>query len=269
MIRLILSDMDGTLLDNEGRLPAGFDDMIRQLRERGILFAPCSGRQYHSLLKLFASYKDEFLFLAENGAFASYRGREIISCVLDRQLVTEIVAGFADHEQVYILLGGKRAAYLRRENLDARLRAELTRYGTHYELVDDWAEVDDELLKLAFYVPEGRAKQLVCPQLTAFAGHVQLAYADNHWVDAMAPGVGKGWAVKQVQRYLRLTAEECAAFGDYANDAGMLKAVSYSFAMENAQPAIQSLARFRAPANTAGGVVQAVDWLIRQGLCEK
>ena len=57
MIRLILSDMDGTLLDDKGRLPAGFDDMIQQLHARGILFAPCSGRQYPSLLTLFAPYQ--------------------------------------------------------------------------------------------------------------------------------------------------------------------------------------------------------------------
>jgi len=37
----------------------------------------------------------------------------------------------------------------------------------------------------------------------------------------------------------------------------------------NAQPAIRSLARFAAPANTAGGVMQAVGRLIQQGLCDK
>ena len=46
MIKLIMSDMDGTLLDENGQLPAGFGDIIRQLREKGVLFAPCSGRQY-------------------------------------------------------------------------------------------------------------------------------------------------------------------------------------------------------------------------------
>ena len=46
MIKLIMSDMDGTLLDENGQLPQGFDDIIRQLQERNVLFAPCSGRQY-------------------------------------------------------------------------------------------------------------------------------------------------------------------------------------------------------------------------------
>ena len=42
--------MDGTLLDDDGNLPDGFDDIIRQLHERGAMFAPASGRQYHAML---------------------------------------------------------------------------------------------------------------------------------------------------------------------------------------------------------------------------
>ena len=45
MIRLIFSDMDGTLLDENGKLPEGFGDLYRRLRERGIRCAPASGRQ--------------------------------------------------------------------------------------------------------------------------------------------------------------------------------------------------------------------------------
>ena len=52
MIKMIMSDMDGTLLDNEGRMPAGFDAMIGELRRRDVLFVPASGRQYYALLRL-------------------------------------------------------------------------------------------------------------------------------------------------------------------------------------------------------------------------
>ena len=48
MIKLILSDMDGTLLDDEAKLPAEFDAMMAKLKDRGVMFAPASGRQYYS-----------------------------------------------------------------------------------------------------------------------------------------------------------------------------------------------------------------------------
>ena len=68
MIRLIFSDMDGTLLNENGKLPAGFGAMYERLKERGIRFAPASGRQYASLVQTFAAWRDELIFVAENGA---------------------------------------------------------------------------------------------------------------------------------------------------------------------------------------------------------
>ena len=49
MIKLIMSDMDGTLLDENGELPAGFAGIVAQLRERGVQFAPSSGRYFPGL----------------------------------------------------------------------------------------------------------------------------------------------------------------------------------------------------------------------------
>ena len=66
MIKLIFSDMDGTLLTSENKLPANFDETMTELKKRGVIFCPASGRQYFSLLKSFEKYVDEFLFLAEN-----------------------------------------------------------------------------------------------------------------------------------------------------------------------------------------------------------
>ena len=48
-IKLIAADMDGTLLDSQKQLPQGLFPLIRALRERGIRFAPASGRQYYTL----------------------------------------------------------------------------------------------------------------------------------------------------------------------------------------------------------------------------
>ena len=69
MIRLVASDIDGTLLRNGAKTidPVLFDQ-IRRLRERGIRFCPASGRQYSSLRRLFAPVADELSYLCENGA---------------------------------------------------------------------------------------------------------------------------------------------------------------------------------------------------------
>ncbi|MBQ8697513.1 MAG: HAD hydrolase family protein, partial [Schwartzia sp.] len=60
--------------------------------------------------------------------------------------------------------------------------------------------------------------------------------------------------------------EQCAAFGDYLNDLEMFRAVKYSYAMENAHPALFEAAAYRAEANTAYGVTKKLRELLDRGL---
>ena len=69
MIRLVTCDIDGTLLHGEETsIDAETLEEIRRLREKGILFCPASGRQYHSLRRLFAPVQDEIAYICENGS---------------------------------------------------------------------------------------------------------------------------------------------------------------------------------------------------------
>ena len=68
-IRLIVADMDGTLLDDEKQMHDQFWPLIDELHRRGILFSPASGRQYYTLLREFADIADEMVFIAENGSW--------------------------------------------------------------------------------------------------------------------------------------------------------------------------------------------------------
>ena len=91
MIKIIFSDMDGTLLDEHGNVPEGFDETIAELEKRGVMFAPASGRQYYSLEDSFMKYKDRFLFLAENGTVVMYKGEKIFTCPMNKQLAQQVL----------------------------------------------------------------------------------------------------------------------------------------------------------------------------------
>lgn len=77
MIRFIATDLDGTLLDPQGRLPGGIFPLAERLSARGILFAPASGRQYANLRQLFLPVWEKLLFICENGALVK-RGGETL-----------------------------------------------------------------------------------------------------------------------------------------------------------------------------------------------
>ena len=71
-IRLIVSDMDGTLLDENSHIPAGFDRILSVMEDRDIVFAPASGRQLATLTDLFPTGAGAFI--AENGAVVTHAG---------------------------------------------------------------------------------------------------------------------------------------------------------------------------------------------------
>ena len=74
MLKLICSDVDGTLVPDGGHeLNPEYFSQIRRLKKAGILFAAVSGRSYSSLEKLFAPVIDDILFICDNGARTIYR----------------------------------------------------------------------------------------------------------------------------------------------------------------------------------------------------
>ena len=72
MVKLIASDMDGTLLDGEGNVPPETFDLIKRLKTAGIGFVASSGRRFDTLQELFAPVSDQMDFVASNGAQDAY-----------------------------------------------------------------------------------------------------------------------------------------------------------------------------------------------------
>ena len=267
MIKLILSDMDGTLLDDEAKLPAEFDVMMAKLKERRVMFAPASGRQYYSLVDSFPDYADSFLFISDNGTMVKQHGQEIFSNTIERQTALDILNSMNDVAGVYNVFCGKKKAYLLKRKKPEKYIGELTKYFRAVELVDSFEAVDDDPIKTSFFTAGGDAAEKIYPLMEKHSQSMQVVLASAYWVDVTNKGANKGTAVRKIQERLGLSQEECAAFGDYMNDKEMLESVYYSYAMANAYPAIKDVARFEAKSNAEHGVMVQIQEFIDQGLC--
>jgi len=266
MIKLILSDMDGTLLDENGQLPPGFDDMMAELRQKGVIFGAASGRQYYSLLDTFPSYKDEFLFLAENGTMVMYQGKELFSRPLRKSYAFQVLEAGLKLPDIFSVYCGKKDAYILESQKKPEYLAELEKYYTHNSPVRDFREVEDEVIKVSLYDKTGHANTTIYPHMKEFQGRMQVVRSSDYWVDIMGFGINKGIALQQVQRKLRISPMECAVFGDYLNDLEIMSSAYYSFAMANAHHKIKEVARFETASNKESGVLKGIRRLIDEGL---
>lgn len=94
MFKLIASDMDGTLLDENSQVPPETYELIEALSERGVHFAASSGRRYDRLCEFFAPVVDKMDFVAANGAQVYAEGvevdREVYSHLAVRKLARTV-----------------------------------------------------------------------------------------------------------------------------------------------------------------------------------
>lgn len=274
-LRLVVSDMDGTLLTSKSQQPAGLPDLIADLTARGILFVPASGRQLASLQREFPSLGT---FIAENGAVCMYRGTVIGAEYVPREAARAVVGNARElGAGTHAIWCTPEVAYV--ESTDPQFLKAAAPYYATIEPVDDLLEVDAEPVKVAVYAPEQAAQahsRLAQRMGSRSAGDEQdgdgqaggelhgytLAQSSPDWVDMFAATCDKGRAVRTLMSRLTIDAAQVAAFGDYLNDLPLLEAVEWSFAMANAHPSVQATARFCAPSNDDAGVLQVLhSWL--------
>ena len=76
-VKLVVTDMDGTLLNSKHEVSPLFFEQFEQLKAKNIQFVAASGRQYHSILDKLKSIKEHITIVAENGAYVVKNGEEL------------------------------------------------------------------------------------------------------------------------------------------------------------------------------------------------
>lgn len=255
-VRLVVADMDGTLLDGDGEVPEELWPLLERMHAAGVVFAPASGRQYATLERMFRRHREGMVFIAENGAFV-VRDDEVLSASpLAEGTVTAAVTRMRDlaasGEDLGVVVCGQRSAYVERTD-----RAFLDHVDPYYAAlteVEDLLEVGDDPVKVAVFAT-GDPEAAVRPALAPLEPEHRVVVSGRHWVDVMRADVHKGVAVRALQESLGVDAAATVVFGDYLNDLEMLDEAHHSFAMANAHPDVADRARHTAPANTENGVV--------------
>ena len=265
-LRLVVTDMDGTLLDGQGRVPAGLTETVAEMRAAGIVFAPASGRQLANLRAVLGSAVEDSPLIAENGSFVVHGGEEVHSDTISAQDAEAAIATTRHLSDsgydVGAVVACKHCAYIERS--DAAFLEQTRLYYEALEIVEDLTAIAlDEVLKVAVFdfddIENGSSQALA-----AAVPSVQTAVSGLHWMDMTSPHASKGRALVALQARFGILPEQTAVFGDYLNDLDLYDHADLGFAMRNAHPGIHAAAAYTAPANTEDGVLRTVEELLRR-----
>lgn len=242
MVRLIATDMDGTLLDENSCLPPETFDLIRELRKKGVVFAASSGRRYATLQKFFAPVADQMDFVASLGTQVYADGqlldREVFSTIAIQRLFETCqlfdCLHLALYEADHTYLLDDQSNYVR----------ELDKDLPPHSLVFDPPSPDVSIVKAA-----------VCcdrpDQIMDMAYVLERELSDvftflpsgSRWIDVTPRHVSKATGLAQVLRYYGIDRSEVVAFGDSMNDYAMLRYVGHAYVMENARYGVKQIAQ--------------------------
>ena len=234
MIKLIASDLDGTLLDEKGRLPEGIFDLILSLRQRGIRFAAASGRQYGNLKRLFAPVSREMDFVCENGGLVVADGqmepvffpRETAEGIIRDILSAGCELLISAPETCYLLASASRAYT---DDMVYRLRNTCT-------VLEDPFLYADGYIKISAFSPDGMGDWAQTMR-EKWQGRAHADLASARWLDFT--WTNKGGGLTRLCEKLNIQLADVAAFGDQFNDVSMLEIVGRPYLMAHAPEALR------------------------------
>ena len=257
MIKLVVTDLDGTLLDSNKNIHPGFWALHKKMTDKGILFSVASGRQLFNLEETFSTIAHNTLFIAENGTFVRFQGRDLHVNPMDLTATIEFIKIARKITGVGLVLCCKNAAYI--ESADNRFIQEVAKYYSKVVMVQDLTHVDDVVLKLALF-DFADAETNIYPHFKPFENQYKVVVSGRQWMDISHISASKGSALEKIQKELGFNRDEIMAFGDFLNDYEMMELAGYSFAMKNAHPEIIKVSRFVTEYdNDNNGVVETIE----------
>ena len=264
-VKLVVFDMDGTLLNPAGQVSQRFFTLFKKLQKQQLLFCAASGRQYNSIVDKLAPIKEAIYIIAENGGVAKKGNEVLLLKAIAASKIQEILPVLRNIKDTHIVLCTQETAFI--ESKDAAFIKLFQEYYHNYSIVDDLTTVAETtpILKIATY-HFSSSEIFIYPALQHLESDYLLKISGQNWLDISSHGVHKGNALKEIQRLLNISKAETMVFGDYLNDLEMFEEATFSFAMQNAHKTLKKRANYSTKSNSEFGVEEVLEKLLQANI---
>lgn len=263
--QLVVSDLDGTLLDSTSRISSGTLDAIRAVREQGVRFTIATGRGFLISLPLARRLKIDQPIIISGGALIVEppSGKIIDQQPMPMEDIGPLVAfareadlGISFHEPNRVIAEASDTVW---EQTTQRnwLPEETEHILAFWRVPDLLAACACPPVRVDFFGPRERVLETAQVLRESFPG-LQVLPIFAH-VEITRAGVNKGSALVRLAGLLDIPLQQVLAIGDDLNDASMFQAAGFSVASGNAVPEMKAMAGAIAPTNDKG----AVAWALR------
>ena len=259
-IKMVVSDMDGTLLNSKHEVSSLFLELHDQFHKRGIQFVAASGRQYPSMIVKLTEIAEKMSFIAENGALIVENEEIIHAQELQIHIVKEVLNTLKSHSEIEPVVCCANQAYTPSKN--PKFIQILEEYYSSHRTIKDIKEIQHNPLKVALYHPISGERNIY-PAVKEYDKELQVKISGDYWVDLSHKEANKGVALQKLLDHYNIDRSEIIVFGDYLNDIEMLQMTPNSVAMGNAHPEIKVMATLVTESHDNFGVEKVLQELLK------
>lgn len=287
MIKLIASDMDGTLLNSDHKIPKENIELIKFAQKNGIEFVVATGRAYYEALP---SLNDENIkcdIISFNGGIIYDKNGNIINItpmkLKDLYYTIEILKSLDISYQLYT----KNTIYTKSIETDITAYIDLIRANgeepneqhlrqeaknrlalghiTEVDNIELYLNQEDNPAIKVIGISNDLEKLKHATELLSGNENISVTSSGANNVEIMDKKATKGEALKIVADIHDINLKNAIAIGDNLNDQAMLDIVEYSIAMKNGNKDLQKTAKFiTEKTNSEGGVADTVMKLLKE-----
>jgi Cof subfamily protein (haloacid dehalogenase superfamily) len=268
MIRLVALDIDGTLLDSHGHIPAANLEAIARLIDAGVEVALATGRRYDFARSIFEQLPEPLTLILSNGAVVKTRGGEtIVRHLLPCEIAHDVLRRTPQHRgATAVLFDRPRAGQIVYETVDWDHPVHRAFFRANREFIATMPFEDaltEDPLQVMFTGGCAEMRQLydalVVEEGRFAVSLTEYQYRDFSLVDVIRAGCSKGSALAELAAAHDIRADEVMAIGDNLNDLSMLEFAGCPVVMGNAVPELLARGWPVTDSNDAAGVAGAIE----------
>ncbi len=257
-LRLVVSDVDGTLVDKDKKLTPATADAVARLRAAGIAFTVISARPRSGIMPIVDTLGIDAPVAAFNGGLIFHRDGRIDEHHVIDPTVARGVWDCLDGLTVDRWVFADDRWY---SSTDQGVHVEHERVASNQTeaIRADFTDLLDRADKITFVSDDPPTLKLLHERIDArFPGLATVAQSQTYYLDITALAANKGAGIVALTNALGIDLQATAAIGDQFNDLPMLELAGYPIAMGNAPDAVKARAAHVSLANDQDGVAHAI-----------
>ena len=286
MIKLIATDMDGTLLNAAHEISQENQEAIKFAQEHGITVVIATGRAFYEANTPVAETDLKVPYICLNGAEVRDETFNIMSTShLNHSLVNKITSTLKEKD-IYYQVYTNRGIYTENPQRDLEIYIDIAeRAGQKADvekiensiqkridngtlkIVDNYDKIEDipgELIMKILAFDSDLGKIDLVGQELAQSPNLAVSSSSRGNLEITHSDAQKGIALSTIAKQLGIDLKDVMALGDNLNDVSMLERVGYSVAMDNAAPEVKTVAKYVTDSNENSGVGKAIKKFLKE-----